>query len=339
MDNLSTFYTYIPEPILRYGIRRLCQERLDIEKSNYQSKIHEQALISEFCQSPIALSTNIANSQHYQVPTEFFKLTLGPYLKYSCCLWNDDTTTLEQAENNMLKLYCERANLTDGMSVLDMGCGWGSLSLFLAKQYPNMKIVSLSNSDTQQQYIEQQISEHGLTNIQLHKADINDFNTNQKFDAIISIEMFEHVRNYKMLLERIFSWLNPDGICFVHHFCHKQYTYPFSSDESNSWMAKNFFTDGLMLSKNLLEHFQDKLTVKQQWSVNGLHYHKTCEAWLTNHKTRKADIIALFTEKYDLKTAKLQWKYWQIFFLACSELFAFNQGCEWFVQHYLFKKS
>lgn len=334
MEEMSSIYQYIPEPLLRFGIRRLCQQRLNEQEKLYANHQHLTKVITDLKNSPIALSTDLANNQHYQVPTEFFKHVLGKHLKYSCCLWHHDTQTLDEAETNMLQLYCERAGLTDGMKVLDLGCGWGSLSLYLAEQYPNMEITALSNSNTQRQLIESQ----GYKNLTVITSDINDFDTESHFDAVISIEMFEHVRNYQVLMQRIYRWLSSNGVCFVHHFCHKSFTYPFALEEDHNWMAKYFFTDGLMPSSDLLEQFSGEFEVAEQWEVNGLHYHLTCEAWLEKHKQHKSAIIDIFSKTLSPQAAKLQWRYWQIFFLACSELFAFNNGNEWFVKHYLFRK-
>lgn len=339
MDTLNFVSQYAPEFLLRAGIRRLCQQRLDEEKVHYRDQQHEATFVEQLRESPIALSTNEANNQHYQVPTEFFQIVLGKRLKYSCCWWDEQTESLDDAEEQMLNLYCERAKLKDGMRVLELGCGWGSLSLYLAERFPNMKITAMSNSNTQREYITQQASKHSFANLTPVTQDINTFDTDERYDAVISIEMFEHVRNYQTLLKRIESWLNPGGVCFVHHFCHKEYTYPFAMTDKNNWMTQYFFTNGLMPSQHLLEHFVDQLSVADQWAVNGMHYQRTLEAWLDNHKAHKEKIIDLFTKNSSRAKAKLQWKHWQIFFLACSELFAYHGGNEWFVQHYLLKKA
>lgn len=337
--NTQTLYQLIPEPLLRIGIRRQCQQRLTEEAAKYADREHEQKLISSLKTSEVALSTDEANNQHYQVPSEFFTLVLGPHLKYSCCWWNDNTTSLEEAERTMLEKVCERANLQDGMKILELGCGWGSLTLYLAQRYPNMHITAMSNSTTQHAYITEQAKKRDLTNITVLTEDINVFETDEQFDAVLSIEMFEHIRNYQTLMKRIAAWLKPKGVCFVHHFCHKTYTYPFSTEENNSWMAQYFFSDGLMPSHDLLTHFDEDLIVSKTWKVNGEHYHKTCEAWLKNHKQNKKSIIQLFAHGADIKTARMQWTYWQLFFLACSELFHTHSGDEWFVQHSLLTKK
>ena len=310
---------------------RLRDETKCFKSSHGQTKI---ALINSLKQSEIALSTDIANAQHYEVPTEFYKHILGPKMKYSCCLY-EGNISLATAEDKMLELYCQRAGVIDGQEILDLGCGWGSFTLYAAKKYPNCKITSISNSATQKQYILQQADQLDLTNIEVITADINNLQLDTSFDLVISIEMFEHIRNYKTLFSNINHWLKDSGKLFVHYFCHQYLTYTF--DTNNSWMAKHFFADGIMPSEDLLMFFKSNLQVENRWRVHGTHYAKTCYDWLHNLYHNKQEIMQIFATHYD--NPKLMYQYWDLFIRACAQLFAFNGGNEWFVTHYLFKKS
>ncbi len=319
--------------LLRLGvhyqiIKRLYQEKNMYKKTHGANKLE---LINQLKQSEIALSTKTANAQHYEVPTDFFKYILGPRLKYSCCYYDNDAN-LAQAETNMLALYCQRAQLNDGQHILDLGCGWGSLSLYLAEKFPNAVITAVSNSASQKHYIELIANNNNYTNLTVMTADVNQLALSQSFDRVVSIEMFEHIRNYQQLLANIASWLKPNGKLFVHHFCHHHFAYPFNS--TNSWLARNFFQDGLMPSEDLLLFFQNDLTFEQRWRVNGKHYSQTCYAWLNNLFTYKQQILALFRQHYD-NNPLLRFYHWELFIRACAQLFAYRNGHEWFVTHYL----
>jgi cyclopropane-fatty-acyl-phospholipid synthase len=331
----------VPDFALRVGIRHLLSRRLSEEqqKEIAAGDTYKTDFVEMLKANPIALSTDTANEQHYEVPDEFFKIVLGRHLKYSSGYWSSDCRDLEDAEKAMLTLTCQRAAIQNGESVLELGCGWGSLTLFMAQTFPNSPITAVSNSSTQKEYIEQQAAARGLKNISVITSDMNDFQTEQQFDRVVSVEMFEHMRNYQELLARIFGWLKPGGTLFVHIFSHRYFAYTFDVDDSGqNWMAENFFTDGLMPSDDLLLHFQDHFTVKQHWNISGLHYHKTLEAWIDNHKQRKTKILDLFGQTYSPDQALARWVAWKIFFLACSELFRYNDGREWGVSHYLFEK-
>jgi len=328
----------LPHFIIRWGIDHQLKHRLITEQQAYTLTQGEnkQHIIDSLKQSHIALSTATANQQHYEVPTAFFQYVLGPFLKYSACYYKT-AKNLKQAELDMLDLYCKRAQITNGQSILDLGCGWGSLSLYLAEKFPQSQITGLSNSSTQKAYIDEIAQQRNYPNLKIITADINTFSFKKgQFDRILSIEMFEHIRNYAALLNRLSEALTDQGKLFVHHFCHRQFIYPFN--EEDSWMAKHFFKDGLMLSEDTLLFFQEQLLVEQRWRVNGKHYAKTCYAWLDNLFKNKQAILALFREHYKPEEARLYYQYWHLFIRACAQLFDYRQGEEWFVSHYLFRK-
>jgi cyclopropane fatty-acyl-phospholipid synthase-like methyltransferase len=289
--------------------------------------------------SPIALHTDDANNQHYQVPSEFFETVLGKRLKYSCAYWSDETANLDDAEVRMLQLSCARARIENGQDILDLGCGWGSLSLYIAETYPDCQVTGVSNSKTQRQFIEKRIREKNLSNLQIITADMNHFSIDKQFDCIMSLEMFEHMRNYQQLLEKVASFMKPDALLFIHIFTHNKFTYPFETNGQNDWMARNFFTGGIMPSKDLLLDFQDHVTLTDSWQVNGSHYQNTSEAWLENMDANRDKVLAMFENHGDRNTALKQMVNWRVFFMACAELFGYNNGNEWQVTHYLFEKK
>ncbi|GEL07866.1 SAM-dependent methyltransferase [Salisediminibacterium halotolerans] len=336
----------VPDTTLRFAVRRLLKTRL--QKQSFSTVEEEQAYIDSFIkdlkEKPIAVHTEDANEQHYEVPAHFFEKVLGTHLKYSCSYWHDDITSLSyseglnKAEEDMLALTCERADLQNGQSILELGCGWGSLSLYMARQFPDSKITVLSNSSSQKTYIDQQAAEQQLTNLTVVTADINDYTTTDRFDRVVSVEMFEHMQNYQLLMQKVASFLNPDGKLFIHIFCHKRTPYLFEVKSSGDWMAKYFFTGGMMPSAHLPLYFADDLAIEKHWAVSGLHYHKTCEAWLQKMDQQKDTILPIFREVYGEEEGERWWVFWRIFFIACSELFATNNGNEWYVGHYRFSK-
>jgi len=328
----------LPDFVIRAGIRRLLRQRLNDEARNYADPAYEKKLLDGFRSSPIALNTAEANEQHYEVPTEFYQYCLGPHLKYSGCFWKPGTDELAQAEKDMLELTCERAQLQDGQDVLELGCGWGSLSLFMSAKFPGSRFTVVSNSRTQKQHIDAQANERGIKNLEVVTADMNVFDTQKRFDRVVSVEMFEHMRNHERLLEKVNGWLKPGGKLFVHIFVHKTYTYLFEVKDESDWMSKYFFTGGMMPGDHYLYRFDEHLQVKAHWPVNGVHYAKTAEAWLQNMDANRKAIMPLFEKTYGKDQAKKWWAYWRVFYMACAELWGFRKGEEWFVSHYLLEK-
>lgn len=301
-----------------------------------------QEFVEELKEMPVAVQTDAANEQHYEVPTEYFTDVLGEYRKYSCCLYTRENMSLEEAEVEMLETCCRRAKLENGQSVLELGCGWGSLSLFMAEMYPNSTITAVSNSRTQKEYIDAMAKKKKLKNLTVITEDVVVFRPPKgaKYDRVVSVEMFEHMKNYKELMGRVSSWLKPGGLLFVHIFVHRlglPYHYLVESEED--WMTKYFFAGGTMPSADLLLHFQDDLAIQNQWYVNGVHYSKTLEDWLKRHDASKAKILPLFETTYGKGQALKWFVYWRLFYLACSELFAHEKGERWGVCHYLFEKK
>ena len=321
----------IPDVFIKTAVRFITKKRLN------ESGIHENKLnvIKSISEGGIAEKTDDANEQHYEVPPEFFKYALGKNLKYSCSFF-DKTDSLDEAEKSMIELYIERADIQEGHDILDLGCGWGSFSLYVAEKYPSVSITAVSNSKDQITFIQNEAKRRGLFNIMASKMDVNNLDLDNKFDRIVSIEMFEHLRNYKLILNSLNSLLKPDGRLFVHIFCHKELTYFYEIKNSYDWMTKYFFEGGIMPSQDIFKYFDDELEVINQWDVNGNHYAQTCKAWLNNHYKNKDKILDIFDKHYD--KPKIWFNRWRIFFLSCEAFFAINNGREYFVSHYLLKK-
>ena len=266
----------LPDSLVRFGIKKLLKQRLQDESANdpeQREKRHQQ-LLENLRQSPIAIETGAANAQHYEVPAAFYTYALGKHLKYSSCYWDEQTENLDQAEARMLALTAERAELADGQQILELGCGWGSLTLWMAAHFPASRITAVSNSNSQREYIRQQAKQRGLGNIEVITCDVNQLTLDKQFDRIVSVEMFEHMRNYDSLLSKIASWLKVDGKLFVHLFCHKQLAYPFETEGEDNWMGRYFFTGGLMPARDTLLHFQKDLQLQYQLNLSGSHYQK-----------------------------------------------------------------
>jgi cyclopropane-fatty-acyl-phospholipid synthase len=350
-----------PDVVVRAGMRKLISQRLTAEES-VNGELRSQRYnrwIEELRSSPIAIETKAANQQHYEVPADFFALHLGPRLKYSCALYPEGNETLGQAEEKMLALYAERAGLIDGMRILDLGCGWGSLSLWLAEKYPRSQIVGLSNSHGQREFIERRARERGLSNVRILTGNVVDFDfpaaapahpasaalahpgassgVDSGFDRVMSIEMFEHMRNYGLLLAKISRWLKPDGKLFVHIFAHKLLSYPYEVKDDTDWMTQHFFLGGIMPSENLLLNFQDHLRVERQWWVCGRHYEKTSNHWLAGMDAAKDRIMPVFETAYG-REAAIWFQRWRMFYMAVAEFFGYDRGNEWGVAHYLFSR-
>ena len=323
---------FIPDSLIKIAVRYISSRRL-IESTHSNNK---DEIISALSKGAVAEKTYDANEQHYEVPPEFFNQVLGSNLKYSCSLFDNDHS-LDEAENSMLKLYLERADIKNGQDVLDLGCGWGSFSFFVAKKYPNTNITSISNSNDQITYIKNEAQKRGLSNIKAIKMDVNNLDLDNHFDRIVSIEMFEHLRNYKSILKSLNKLLKPDGRLFIHIFCHKELTYFYELKNNFDWMTKYFFQGGIMPSRDIFEYFEDELVIINQWNINGNNYSKTCKAWLNNHYKNKKKILEIYRKYYD--KPKIWYNRWRIFFLSCDAFFALNNGKEYFVSHYLLKKS
>ena len=331
----------VPDFLLRKGIRNLLKQRLDDENLGNveEQQAHLMSLIETLKASPIAVNTADANQQHYEVPTKFYQYCLGKNLKYSSGYWKAGVTDIDTSENDMLELTCNRAELKNGQQILELGCGWGSLSLYMAAKFPGSMFKVVSNSRTQKLHIDEQAKQRGIKNLTVITADMNTFKIDEKFDRVVSVEMFEHMRNYQLLMKKVASCLKPDGKLFIHIFTHKEFAYLFEVKDDTDWMSKYFFTGGIMPSDDLMFYFNDDLAVEKHWHVNGTHYGKTSEAWLKNMDTHKAEIMLLFEETYGKDQAVKWWVYWRIFYMSCAELWNFNNGNEWIVSHYLFHKT
>ena len=330
----------LPDFFIRLGISKLCGQRLtDANDLSHKAREEKhQKWVDILMESPIALVPEKANEQHYEVPPRLFELVLGAKLKYSSGYWPQGTSTLDDSEVEMLKLTSKRAALSDGQEVLELGCGWGSLTFHMALTYPNSKITAVSNSNDQRQFIEKKCDELKIKNIKVITADMNDFSSEKTFDRVVSIEMFEHMRNYDELLKRVSEWLKKDGKLFVHIFSHKEIAYPFEDKGEGDWMAREFFSGGQMPSHKLLTCFSSRMKIEKDWRVEGTHYEKTSLAWLNKMDENKKEVLKLFEKTYGKNEASTWFQRWRIFFMSCEVLFGFNKGSEWGVSHYLFEK-
>ena len=329
---------WIPDGLIRVGMRRLLKKRLVQDRANATPE-GKARFTAEMRQSPLAVATDDANSQHYEVPTALFQRMLGPRLKYSAALYPAVDATLSEAEEAMLALTVERAQLAEGQNILELGCGWGSLTLYMAARFPGSKITAVSNSASQKAYIDAEAVKRGFQNISVLTQDMNDFEALGQFDRVISIEMFEHMRNYEALFTRIAAWLKTDGLLFFHIFCHRDQPYFFEDDSNDDWMARHFFTGGLMPSFDLPRRFEGALKERDRWAVNGQHYANTCRDWLTNLDENRRDILRALDEVEHPDTSAVLWQRWRMFVMACQELFAYEGGETWFVGHYLYEQA
>ena len=330
----------VPDSVIRAGIRRLLDRKLkeihatDVEKS----AIIKNRFIQMMNESPVALVPHLANEQHYEVPAAFFSEVLGKNRKYSCCYWPTGVEDLDAAEEAALEITVDRAGIEDGMKVLDLGCGWGSLSLWIAEHFPNASVTSVSNSQSQHDFITNAARNRGLDNVEVHVADMNDFVAPGTYDRIVSVEMFEHMRNYPELFRRISNWLEPEGRFFMHIFCHRTTPYEYIDKGPSDWMSRHFFSGGIMPSADLPMRIGGDLSVEKHWQWNGDHYARTLRAWLQRMDSRRNAVMPILEETYGREQADRWRMRWRIFFMACEELFAFNDGREWYVSHYLLKR-
>lgn len=328
----------LPDAMIRTGIRRLCAQRLQEESTGDVERADDRArtLLRELRDSPIAIETQAANEQHYEVPPRFFELCLGKRLKYSSCYYPTGRETLDEAEEAMLALYGERAQLADGQRILELGCGWGSLTLWMAERYPHARITGVSNSNGQRLHILGQAQARGLQNIEILTRDVNTLALDGRYDRVVSIEMFEHVRNHATLLQRIAGWMENDGKLFVHIFCHRTQPYPFEDRGEGDWMSRHFFTGGLMPAADTLLHLQSDVHLEERWLVSGRHYERTANQWLQNQDASRDEVIAVLREAYGDAEAQRWAQRWRMFWMACAELFGYRGGNEWGVAHYRF---
>jgi cyclopropane-fatty-acyl-phospholipid synthase len=330
----------LPDPIVRIGIRRLLARRRREETAPTEAE--QRARHARFAAAlgtmPIAINTHDSKAQHYEVPTEFYRRVLGPRLKYSCCWFDRGDETLAEAEEAMLRRYAERAQFADGQTILELGCGWGSLALWLAERFPRARIVGVSHSRTQKTFIDAEAGRRGLRNVAIVTSDMNDFEfPAATYDRVVSIEMFEHMKNWPRLLSGIARSLRPSGLCFLHIFTHRKFSYHFVARDATDWMSRYFFTGGMMPSESLIAQFQDDLRLESQWRVSGRHYQRTARLWLANMDANQTALWPLFEQTYGSE-AKKWWSYWRVFFMACEELWGCRGGDEWTVSHYLLSK-
>ena len=329
-----------PERLMRSGIRRLLEQRLaeigtgDVAAAAARS----EAFAEHMRRAPVALVPEKANEQHYELPAAFFGHVLGRHRKYSSAWWPEGVERLDDAEAAALASTCQRAELADGQRVLELGCGWGSLSLWMAERYPRSRITALGNSHSQREHIQSEARRRGLANLEVVTANVADFQVavGERFDRVVSVEMFEHLRNWPEMFQRIAGWLEDDGRFFMHVFVHRDAPYAFEDRDESDWMSRHFFSGGMMPGDDLALRFQDHLRLVSRWRWDGTHYARTAEAWLDNMETHRAGVWPILARTYGAEHAGLWWMRWRLFFLSCAELFGHDGGRTWWVAHYLF---
>ncbi|MEO5701927.1 MAG: class I SAM-dependent methyltransferase [Casimicrobiaceae bacterium] len=329
----------VPDPFVRAGIRRMVRQRLvDIHAGDAaRSAEVAAAFVRELRGGPVALVPEKANAQHYEVPAEFFGHVLGTHRKYSACYWPAGVDDLDAAEAAALEVTCRRAGIADGQDILELGCGWGSLTLWMAARYPKARITAVSNSGSQRTFITAQARRRNLGNVQVITADMNAFASEHRHDRVVSVEMFEHMRNWPEMFRRVGEWLRPDGRFFMHVFTHRRTPYAFVERDPSDWMSRHFFSGGMMPSDDLALHFQDHLRLCDHWRWSGREYERTANAWLANMDDARAALWPILEATYGAEAATQWWMRWRVFFMSCAELFGYAGGEEWGVSHYLFE--
>jgi len=330
----------MPDPLVRAGIRRLVRQRLDeIHAADTEAAAERaEAFVADMDRAPVALVPEKANEQHYEVPAAFYGYALGRHRKYSACWWRSPVAGLDQAESDALAATCERAGLADGQRVLELGCGWGSLTLWMAARYPNARITAVSNSHSQRSHILAEAGRRGLGNVDVVTRDMNAFDCAGGYDRVVSVEMFEHMRNWRELFRRVHGWLVPGGRFFMHVFVHRSVPYAFEARDDSDWMSRHFFSGGMMPSDDLAPRFQDHLRFERRWRWDGTHYARTANAWLANLDARRAEVMPVLADTYGAAAAAAWFQRWRVFFMACAELFGYDRGQQWWVSHYRFQR-
>ena len=329
----------VPDRIVRAGIRRLVHARLDdiAAQDPAAGAAQAEAFVGAMRSAPVALVPHKANEQHYEVPSAFFGHILGRRRKYSSAWWPAGVTDLNGAEEAALAATAERAGLADGHRILELGCGWGSLTLWMGERYPRARITAVSNSHSQRTHIEAEAQRRSLSNVQVVTTDVAELQPGARYDRVVSVEMFEHLRNWPEMFRRVAGWLEPGGRFFLHVFVHRSTPYAFEAHDESDWMARYFFSGGMMPSDDLALRFQDNLALVARWRWDGTHYARTAEAWLANMDARREAVRPILAQTYGAERAGVWWARWRMFFMSCAELFGHDQGREWFVAHYLFE--
>ena len=326
----------LPDVVIRAAINRLCSRTATkLATGNAES---DAWFADEMAARAIAEHAGEANTRHYEVPAAFFAEVLGPNRKYSSCFYKEPASTLREAEEESLRQTVEHADLADGQSILELGCGWGSLSLWMARQFPRSEVTAVSNSNSQREHIEREAAKRGLKNLRIITSDMDVFDPNAQFDRIVSVEMFEHMMNWRELMTRVRSWLQPDGRFFMHIFTHRSGAYLFDRTDHEDWIAQHFFTGGVMPCHHLVRQYADLFGIEKEWRWSGTHYQRTAQDWLANFDAHRDEVEGVLRKVYGDDTV-LWMRRWRWFFLATAGLFGYADGSEWGVSHYRMKAA